>query len=52
MTINKGKYGFNCERISYIEYQIKNVWISPDERLNKKITEIFILRYTKKLESF
>ena len=48
MTINKNKCKLNCDKISYLGYQISKDSISPDERLTKKIAE----RNKKESESF
>ena len=40
MTINRVKCKLECEKISYLGYQISREGISPDERLTNKIAKM------------
>ena len=52
MTINRGKYRLDCEKISYLGYQISTEGICPDERLTNKIAKMEKSTNRKELESF
>ena len=52
MTINRDKYKLDCEKISYLGYQISREGISPDERLTNKITKMEKPTNKKELEPF
>ena len=52
MTINRDKCKLDCEKISYLEYQISREGISPDKRLTNKIAKMEKLTNKKELESF
>ena len=52
MTINRDKCKLNCEKISYLGYQISREGISPDERLTNKIAKMEKPMNKKELESF
>ena len=47
MTINKEKCEINCNKVSYLEYQIAKAGISLNERLTKKIAEMSTPRNKK-----
>ena len=40
MTINKDQSKLDCEKISYLGYQISREGTSPDERLTKKTAKM------------
>ena len=52
MTINQDKCELNCDKVSYSRYQLLIEGISPDERLTKKIAEMFTQRNKKELKYF
>ena len=52
MTINRDKCKLDCEKISYLGYQISREGISPDERLTNKIAKMEKPKNKKELESF
>ena len=51
MSINKDKCELNCDKVSYLGYQILKDGISPNERLTSKIAEMSTPKNTKELES-
>ena len=52
MTINRDKCKLDCEKISYLGYQISREGISPDKRLTNKIVKMEKPTNKKELESF
>ena len=52
MIINRDKYKLDCEKISYLGYQISREGISPDERRTNKIAKTEKPTNKKELESF
>ena len=50
--MNSDKYKLDCEKISYLGYQISREGISPDERLTNKIAKMEKPLNKKELESF
>lgn len=47
MTINRDKCQFDCERISYLGYEISEDVMSPDDQLINKILVIAAHRNKK-----
>ena len=52
MTINRDECKLDCEKISYLGYQLSREGISPDERLTNKIVKMEKPTNKKELESF